>query len=86
MPYHTGSSKQENKKEMGKKPQKMKIFKEMPENAHIMDGNIVMSGKTHSSKSKVLGKLSKAKKESKKPKKGSKEMKEKMAKLRSMRK
>ena len=92
MPYHTdeGAKKAMKKvkensvekrmvKPKRKKP--MKIFEKMPMNAHKM-GDIVMSGKSHSKDSKVLGKL----KPMKKDKKGSKEMKEKMAKLRAMRK
>tara|TARA_R100001086_G_C11726753_1_gene228495 strand:+ start:292 stop:594 length:303 start_codon:yes stop_codon:yes gene_type:complete len=65
-----------------KKMNPMKIFEKKPPNSHLM-GNVVMSGKTHSKDSKVLGKMaSKASKGGK----GSKEMKDKMAKLRAMRK
>lgn len=93
MPYHTdhGAKKAMKKvkensveKRMAKPKRKkpMKIFEKMPMNAHKMADGIIMSGKTHSKDSKVLGKL----KPMKKAKKGSKEMKEKMAKLRAMRK
>ena len=46
MPYHTGM----------KKPKKLKLFSKMPPNSHKM-GSIIMSGKKHTSMSKVLGRL-----------------------------
>ena len=64
MPYHTGTSRQEpkTKKKMNsksKESKKMKMFSKMPPNSHLMNGNVIMSGKTHSKNSKVLGKLKK---------------------------
>tara|TARA_Y100000114_G_scaffold52028_1_gene47575 strand:+ start:2310 stop:2465 length:156 start_codon:yes stop_codon:yes gene_type:complete len=51
MPYHTGM----------KKPKKLKVFSKMPPNSHKM-GSIIMSGKKHTSSSKVLGRLKPKKK------------------------
>ena len=62
MPYHTGSSKQEirPKKMNSTKPKKeLKEFKKQPANSHLMPDGTIMSGKTHSKKSKILGKLKK---------------------------
>tara|TARA_A100001391_G_scaffold65026_1_gene40648 strand:- start:1387 stop:1566 length:180 start_codon:yes stop_codon:yes gene_type:complete len=59
MPYHSGSKKQEPKTKKKVENKKMKLFSKMPANSHLMNGNIIMSGKTHSKNSKVLGKLKK---------------------------
>ena len=69
----------------GKKKKPIKMFEKQPANSHMMGDGIIMSGKTHSKDSKVLGKLKKARKGTT-MKKGSKAMKEKMARLRAMRK
>lgn len=52
MPYHTGM----------KKPKKLKIFSKMPPNSHKMGNGLIMSGKKHTSSSKVLGRLKPKKK------------------------
>lgn len=49
-----------------KKKMKLKDIFEKPPNSHMMADGVVMSGKTHNAKSKVLGKLKK--KKNKKPK------------------
>tara|TARA_R110000803_G_scaffold195822_1_gene259094 strand:- start:277 stop:459 length:183 start_codon:yes stop_codon:yes gene_type:complete len=60
MPYHTGSKKQEPKpKKKVEKKKELKVYNKKPANSHLMNGNIIMSGKTHSKNSKVLGKLKK---------------------------
>ena len=42
------------------KKKKVKVFETMPKNAHRMNGT-VMSGKTHSKTSKLIGKIKKKK-------------------------
>jgi hypothetical protein len=98
MPGHAGSERgamerQKNKSverrimNGGKKKKPMKVFEKMPKNSHLMSGDVVMSGKTHSKDSKPLGRLKASKKPpAKATGKGSKAMKEKMARLRAMRK
>jgi|TARA_A100000171_G_C2110288_1_gene134647 hypothetical protein len=102
MPYHTDKAtssamKRRTDKSVEKqasKPKKkkpMRVFEKMPVNSHKM-GDVVMSGKTHSKDSKVLGKI-KSKQDSKPKKKGrgrlekgSQAAKDYMAKIRGMRK
>jgi len=59
MPYHTGSKKQAPKPHKHKKVKELKEFKKQPVNSHIMPNGVIMSGKTHSKNSKILGKLKK---------------------------
>ena len=95
MPYHVdkptkGAMERQKAKSVEKrmtkpKPKKkVKVFETKPANSHLMPDGTIMSGKTHSKDSKVLGKMKK--KGNQPAKKGSEEMKKRMAKLRAMRK
>lgn len=98
MPYHTDAKTKkrmdgvkansvEKKIANKRKPKAVKMFENMPPNSHKMPDGSIMSGKSHSKDSKMLGKLAPAKKaKGKAPAKGSAEMKAKMARLRAMRK
>ena len=56
-------------KDKKKKLKQKDIFEKVPKNAHLMkDGKTIMSGKTHSKNSSVIGKLSKEKTKKKKKK------------------
>ena len=59
MPYHTGSKKQEPKTHKHSKAKELKVYNKKPANSHLMPNGVIMSGKTHSKNSKVLGKLKK---------------------------
>ncbi len=104
MPYHTDAKTKkrmdgvkansvEKKIANKRKPKAVKMFENMPPNSHKMPDGTIMSGKSHSKDSKMLGKLAPAKGKAKgrgakgkAPTKGSAEMKAKMARLRAMRK
>ncbi len=100
MPYHTDAKTKkrmdgvkansvEKKIANKRKPKAVKMFENMPPNSHKMPDGTIMSGKSHSKDSKMLGKLAPAKGKAKgggKAGKGSAEMKAKMARLRAMRK
>jgi len=57
-PEKKHAKKQKPKKKVEKKKE-LKVYNKKPANSHLMNGNIIMSGKTHSKNSKVLGKLKK---------------------------
>ncbi len=99
MPYHTDAKTKkrmdgvkansvEKKIANKRKPKAVKMFENMPPNSHKMPDGTIMSGKSHSKDSKMLGKLAPKGRgaKGKAPTKGSAEMKAKMARLRAMRK
>lgn len=57
MPTHYSTVKKPKKKPSTKPKKELKVYNKKPANSHLMNGNIIMSGKTHSKNSKVLGKL-----------------------------